>query len=86
MSIDDAHRQRLLDARQRLLVVLSEITTAVSEQSLVRCPYRTRKDVCTFRGACRNQLAQERAPYRCAGGALDPRPAAIHEIEAAALP
>lgn len=83
MSVDAARRQRLLDARQRLLAVLGDITSAVSAQSLVRCPYRTRRDVCTFRGACRNQVARERAPYRCAGGALDPRPATIAEIETA---
>jgi hypothetical protein len=83
MSKDDAGKQRLLDARRRLLVVLGDIASAVSEQSLVRCPYRTRQDVCTFRGDCRNQVARARAPYRCAGGALDPRPATIHEIEAA---
>jgi len=83
MSMADARRQRLLDARQRLLVVLTDITSAASVQSLVRCPYRTRADVCTFRGACRNQVAQVRAPYRCAGGALDPKPATNDEVEAA---
>lgn len=83
MSVEAASRQRLLEARGRLLRVLGEITEDVQEQSLVRCPYRTRADVCTFRGGCTNQILRARAPRHCAGGALDPRPAAIDELRAA---
>jgi hypothetical protein len=74
-AANDVQRQRLLDTRARLLHVLGDIAGAAAEQSLTRCPYRTRNDGCTFRGACRNLLTRPHAARGCAGGMLDPTPA-----------
>ena len=79
---DGPSRQRLLDARANLIRVLSEIADAAAQQSLTRCPYRTRDDGCTFRGDCRNQIVLARAARRCAGGTLDSRPASAQEVAA----
>jgi hypothetical protein len=61
-------------AREQLLAVLAEITQLAAERSFARCPYRTRLDVCTFTGGCRNQIRSD-AHRRCAGGLLNPLPA-----------
>lgn len=80
---DDALRQSIEKSRARLLRVLAEITTAAGDQALVRCPYRTRTDVCTFRGECQNQIGRPRSRRHCAGGRLDPTPASATDIERA---
>jgi len=72
---EEERRQRVLAARSHLLRVLGVIAAGAAEQALERCPYRTREDVCTFRGSCRNQVRAEHAPRRCAGGPLNPEPA-----------
>jgi hypothetical protein len=80
---DVARTHRLLAARERLLSVLGGIADAAAEQALVRCPSRTRDDVCTFRGDCRNRITSPPAARRCAGGMLDTRPASAADIAAA---
>lgn len=63
-------------ARDRLSALLAEITVGAAQSSLERCPYRTRADVCTFRGECQNRIREHRRPPHCMGGQLDGRPAA----------
>ena len=61
-------------ARGRLLTELSQLTAAVTQQSLQRCPYRAASDVCTFRGPCRNRVHVQSRSSRCGGGPLNVEP------------
>lgn len=81
--VDATQLERVLAARERLLHVLADIAGQAAAQSLVRCPYRTRDDVCTFRGPCRNARPQPHGTRLCAGGTLDPAPPAAEALDAA---
>ncbi len=70
--------------RAPLLALLRDIALLAGERSLTRCPYRNARDVCTFRGECRNRSRRARSKPLCTGGPLDSRPAPP-EARAAAL-
>ena len=48
----DAFQERL----DRMSAIFSDIVSHAEEQSLTRCPYRNRFDLCTALFRCRNQL------------------------------
>jgi hypothetical protein len=72
--------------RARLTALLGEIALLAGERSLARCPYRSARDVCTFRGECRNRARQPRSRPLCSGGPLDSRPAPAQALAAALEP
>lgn len=72
---EEGRRRRLVAARRRLVGELTGLADAAGRSALSRCPYRDRRDRCTFRGGCRNQRREPGGAPRCGGGTLDPRPA-----------
>ena len=88
--IDATRLRRILAARESMLRVLGDIAGDVADSALVRCPYRTRDDVCTFRGECINAITAPGRRRLCGGGALNPMPppaaAVAAAMQATALP
>ncbi len=70
-------------ARRRLVELLREIAELAGERSLKRCPYRSARDVCTFRGECGNRYRAPGAKALCLGGPLNAREASPEEVAAA---
>ena len=70
-----SEQQAIEAVRRRLVALLGGLTMEIGERSLQRCPYRTRDDVCTFRGECQNRIREHRRPPHCIGAQLDARPA-----------
>ncbi len=68
-------------ARSRLVALLKEIAELAGERSLKRCPYRSARDVCTFRGECGNRYrAPDGGRALCTGGPLNARRASEEEV------
>ncbi len=67
-------------ARRRLVQLLREIAELAGERSLKRCPYRSARDVCTFRGECGNRYRAPAGKALCTGGPLDARAATEEEV------
>ncbi len=70
-------------ARRRLVQLLREIAELAGERSLKRCPYRSARDVCTFRGECGNRYRAPGGKALCTGGPLNARGASEEEVAAA---
>lgn len=54
-TVDPQDFQERLD---RISAIFGEMVTHAEEQSLTRCPYRDRHDLCTALFGCRNQLSE----------------------------
>ncbi len=67
-------RQRITDARKRLVDILKVIANDATLSASGRCPYRGVCDACSFSFACRNQLRDVSSQPRCNGGTLNPEP------------
>lgn len=67
-------------ARRRLVELLREIAELAGERSLKRCPYRSARDVCTFRGECGNRYRATAGKALCTGGPLNSRSATEEQV------
>ncbi len=79
---NDKRVEKTTGARRRLVELLREIAELAGERSLKRCPYRSARDVCTFRGECGNRY-RAGAKALCLGGPLNARAASDEEVAAA---
>ncbi len=70
-------------ARRRLVELLRQIAELAGERSLKRCPYRSARDVCTFRGECGNRYRAPGCKPLCTGGPLNAKSASPEEVAAA---
>ncbi len=80
---NDRGADKTTGARRRLVELLREIAELAGERSLKRCPYRSARDVCTFRGECGNRYRAPGAKALCMGGPLNARAASDEEVAAA---
>lgn len=69
-------------ARRRLVELLRQIAELAGERSLKRCPYRSARDVCTFRGECGNRYRAPGCKPLCTGGPLNAKSASPEEVAA----
>ncbi len=69
-------------ARRRLVELLRQIAELAGERSLKRCPYRSARDVCTFRGQCGNRYRAPGCKPLCTGGPLNARSASPEAVAA----
>ncbi len=79
---NDGAAARGTGARRRLVQLLREIAELAGERSLKRCPYRSARDLCTFRGECGNRYRAPGARALCLGGPLNARAASAEEVAA----
>lgn len=63
----EAQAECLRRALRSLGETLSDIVEAVERRQGERCPYRSARDECTFRGGCRNKIRVPGAAPRCGG-------------------
>jgi hypothetical protein len=54
--MSDPDKQAFQERLDRMAAIFSGIVAHAEEQSLTRCPYRNRFDLCTALFRCRNQL------------------------------
>ncbi|MCX7717934.1 MAG: hypothetical protein N2111_05970 [Candidatus Sumerlaeaceae bacterium] len=64
---DPERVERLRKALSELQQTLTEIAHSIEEKKHERCPYRTAKDECTYRGGCVNKEREGPGRYRCGG-------------------
>lgn len=64
---DDARRERIRAALERLKETVLEIGATVEAKRGERCPYRSAQDLCTFRGGCRNKVRHPGGDPACGG-------------------
>ena len=75
--------QKASGARRRLVELLREIAELAGERSLKRCPYRSARDSCTFRGECGNRYRASAGKALCTCGPLNARGASAEDVAAA---
>ncbi len=57
--MSDSNMEAFQKRLDRMSAIFSDIVAHAEEQSLTRCPYRNRFDLCTAMFRCRNQLPTE---------------------------
>jgi len=66
-DLDPQRMERLRQACDRLREVLTDVAKTIEAKKHERCPYRTAKDLCTYRGGCVNKQREGHGHYRCGG-------------------
>jgi CRISPR/Cas system Type II protein with McrA/HNH and RuvC-like nuclease domain len=63
----NAQRERLQKALQSLGETLTDLSKTIESKKGERCPYRSAKDECTYRGGCINKRRQADGTKLCGG-------------------